>query len=90
MFGYQKTHRILTVASRDVYTYNYYNINDDGSILHVVYDDEKDDMPEEPGCVRMQMPLGGVHFQPLKGDPTKCTVTMYGEASLGGSIPAFV
>jgi hypothetical protein len=47
-------------------------------------------MPEESGCVRMTVPLGGVVFQPLEGDPTKCTVTMYGEASLGGSIPNFV
>ena len=47
-------------------------------------------MPEEPGTVRMHMPLGGVHFVPNKGDPSKCSVTMYGEASLGGYIPDFV
>ena len=47
-------------------------------------------MPEEPGCVRMQMPLGGIEFKPMKDDPTKCTVTMYGEANLGGYIPDFV
>ena len=47
-------------------------------------------MPEEPGCVRMQVPLGGIEFKPMKDDPTKCNVTMYGKMNLGGYIPEFV
>ena len=90
LFSYQKLHRVLTVAARDVYQYIYYNINPDGSIILVLYDDEKDDMPEEPGCVRMQVPLGGLSMTPIKGEQNRCNITIYGEVNLGGYIPEFV
>ena len=89
-FGYQKMFRVLTVSSRDCYVYNYYNMNDDGSIIHCVYVDEKDDMPDEPGCVRMSIPVGGMKFTPNKEDPSKCSVTVYMEVNVGGYIPEFI
>ena len=81
---------MLSVAPRDGYQYYFYNIEDDGSIYLVVYDDPKDDMPEEPGCVRMSMPLGGISFVPMRDDQSKCMVTFYGEANIGGYIPKYI
>ena len=78
VFSYTKLHGIFTVASRDYYAYQYFNIEPNGAIYYCIFDDEKDDMPEEKGSVRIVTPLGGAAFEPMDGDPTKCTVTMYG------------
>ena len=50
----------------------------------------EDDMPEEPGCVRMKVPIGGVIFKPLKDDSTKCEMIYMVEADLGGNIPGWI
>jgi hypothetical protein len=78
VFSYTKLHSIFTVASRDYYAYQYFNIEPNGAIYYCIFDDEKDDMPEEKGSVRIVTPLGGAAFEPMDGDPNKCTVTMYG------------
>lgn len=38
LYGYQKTHRILTVSSRDIYQMIYWEIEADGSIYMVIYE----------------------------------------------------
>ena len=88
LYGYQSTHRIMTVASRDVYQYCFYNILPDDSIIMTIFEEE--DMPEEDGKVRMRLPVGGIHCIPKKDDPTKCDVEMIVECSLMGYIPAWV
>ena len=79
VLGYTKLPRIFTVAARDSYHYTYYTIEDNGAIYCCLFDDEGDDMPEEPGCVRMNAPLAGVAFEPMQDDQNKCKVTMCGE-----------
>ena len=89
LYGYQKLYKILTVASRDVYCMSYWEIMDDNSIYQVVWS-EDEDMPDEPGCVRMSVPVGGAIFKPLKDDKTKCEMTYIIEADLGGNIPVWI
>ena len=38
MYGYQKTHRILTVASRDVYQMLFWDIEPNGKIYLVLFE----------------------------------------------------
>jgi hypothetical protein len=90
ILSYSRTHRVLTVASRDIYQIHFYTITDNGSIYQVLFEDDTEEHPEEPDCVRMRSPLGGIVFEPMKGDPTKCNIVMYAEANLGGYIPEFV
>ena len=47
-------------------------------------------MPEEPGCVRMTVPVGGLWFKPKPGDPNKSDIIFVAEADLGGNIPGWV
>ena len=76
------------MASRDLYQYQFWEIMDDNSIYMVAYGEE--DMPEEPGCVRMTVPVGGAIFKPLKDDKNKCEMMFLVEADLGGNIPGWV
>jgi len=78
------------VQSRDVYQYGIWNITDSGSIYFVLVDMADDDRPEEPGCVRMEVPIGGFLFTPRKGDSTKCDIDYVGEVNLKGNIPDWV
>lgn len=65
------------------------DILSDGTIKTLFW--EVPDKPETKGKVKMQLPLAGVYFKPLKDDPRgKTQVILYLEASLGGSIPAWV
>ena len=89
IIGYQSTHKILAVASRDCYQYTFMDILKDGTIKTLCW--EVPDKPEVKGKVRMTLPLAGVYFKPLKDDPRgKTQVIFYLEASLGGNIPAWV
>jgi hypothetical protein len=67
----------------------FWEILDDDSIQVVVWG-EDEDMPEEPGCVRMSVPVGGLWFKPKPGDPTKSEIIFIAEADLGGNIPGWV
>jgi hypothetical protein len=89
LIGYQSTYKILAVASRDVYQYAFMDIDKDGTLKIILW--EVPDKPATKGKVRMILPLAGVFFKPLKDDPRgKCQISFYLEASLGGSIPAWV
>ena len=89
IYGYQKLHRILTVSSRDIYQMIYWEIEADGSIYMVVYE-QIEDTPEETDCVRMRLPIGGCLFEPMPNDPTKTKTTLFLEADLCGYIPGYV
>ena len=49
-----------------------------------------DDYPQTKGIVRMNVPIGGVHYQPFKDDPNKCSVVSIMECDLGGNIPYWI
>jgi len=89
LIGYQRTFRIFTVASRDMYNNVWWNIDDKGRYYLVLFDMAEDDLPEEEGCVRMLCPIGGFIFEPLPDDPSKCTMTMIAEGDVRGNIPKF-
>ena len=89
LYGYQKLHKILSVASRDLYQMSFWEVMDDNSVYCVIWG-EDEDMPEEPGCVRMTVPIGGAIFKPLKDDKTKCEMTYIAEAHLGGNVPGWI
>jgi len=81
MYGYQKTHRILTVSSRDVYQMIFWDMDSNGSIYMVIYE-QLEDTPDEDGIVRMRLPIGGVLFEAVPGEPNKTKTTMVLEADL--------
>lgn len=88
MIAYQATHKIVTVASRDVYQACFMDAQKDGTIKTVYWGMDK---PEVKGKVRMELPLAGMIFKPLKDDPRgKTQVCLFLEASLGGSIPGWI
>jgi hypothetical protein len=87
LYGYQKTHRILTVSSRDIYQMIFWEIDPDGSIFMVIYE-QIEDTPEETECVRMRLPIGGCLFQPMPGNKSKTWLVC--EADLCGYIPSYV
>ena len=64
----------------------FWEIMDDNTIILVCWGDDED-MPEESGCVRMTVPIGGAYFNPLKNDKTKCEMVYICEAHLGGNVP---
>ena len=87
--GYQCGFRILTVAARDVEQIGLIQPARDGSIKVIVWGD--DTKPAKPGNVRMNMPVCGVYFKPMKDDSKgKTQVSMVLEITLGGSLPAWV
>jgi len=53
VIGYQRTYRILTVASRDLYQNAFWNGYPDGSVKSILWDTGDDDYPLEKNCVRM-------------------------------------
>ena len=89
LIGYQCTFKVLTVASREIYQYSFMDVQRDGTIKCIFW--EVPDKPVTKGKVKMELPLAGVYFKPLKDDPRgKTQIVLYLEASLGGSIPAWV
>ena len=90
VIGYQRTYRILTVASRDLYQNVFWNGYQDGSVMSILWDTGDDDYPLEKNCVRMQCPIGGFHVFPQEGDPTKSYIRMVVEADLKGNIPQYI
>ena len=81
MYGYQKTHRILTVSSRDIYQMIFWDMDSNGNIYMVIYE-QLEDTPDEDGIVRMRLPIGGVLFEAVPGEPNKTKTTMVLEADL--------
>ena len=81
--AWQKTLRILTVAPRDLYTYNICNVMENGAIYLVIADIQE--KPEESGNVRMRVPLGGVLFSPKEDGGS--TIEYLVEGDLKGNIP---
>lgn len=90
MVGYQRTWRMFTVASRDMYQHLYWTIDDKDRIFVIGWDTSADDLPEEQDCVRMLCPIGGFVFEPLENDKSKCMMTMIVEADVRGQIPQFI
>ena len=89
-YGYQKTKKILTISSRDVYINVLWNQLQDGSIITVIFDETGDDAPAHKGCVRMRVPLSGALIVPDKSNPKKCEVKQVLEVSMEGKIPGYV
>jgi hypothetical protein len=59
----------------------FWDMTSDGSIYMVLYE-ELEDTPDEDGIVRMRLPIGGVHFEPVPGNPNKTKTTLVLEADL--------
>ena len=64
--GYQSTHRIMAVASRDVYQACFLHAEKDGTMKTIYWGVDR---PNTKGKVRMELPLAAVIFKPLKDDP---------------------
>ena len=62
--GYLKMHRIGPVSARDVYVWGWNHIDENG-VIWMLYTDKEVDKPDEDGCVRMDVPLGGFVIEPL-------------------------
>jgi hypothetical protein len=77
------------VSARDVYQLLFWDIEPDGKIYMVLYE-ELEDTPEETDIVRMRLPIGGVLFEPVPGEPNKTKTTLVLEADLCGYIPGYV
>ena len=87
----QKTHRIVTVAPRDLFQMVLSNAFNDGTIMTICYDTIQCDLPATPGCVRMRCPLAGFKVSPNSKHPkTKCRMDCIIETSIGGNIPQFI
>jgi len=89
-YGYQKTKKILTISSRDVYINVLWNQLPDGSIITVIFDQTGDDAPPHKGCVRMRVPLSGALIVPDKSNPKRCEIKQVLEVSMEGKIPGYV
>ena len=89
VMGYQRTHRLVTLAPRDLYNYCIFNIEESGRCWIVCWDAEGE-FPETPGCVRMSCPLGGMLFTPFPDDPSKCHVDLVIEADARGFVPLWI
>ena len=76
----------MTVAPRDVHTYNIVNVMENGSIYLVIADIQ--DKPEERGMVRMRIPIGGVLFSPQEDGGTKIDYVVEGDFK--GNIPQWI
>ena len=86
---YQSTNRIGMVSSRDVFYYSFQNVERDGSVTCVFWEDLN--AQETKGKVRMRMPIAAFKFKPIRDDLRgKTEVQLLCEASLGGSIPTWV
>jgi len=89
-FGYQCTHRVSFVSSRDFYQLAWFNMEADGSIILVCFEDLNPNLLPRESCVRMRLPIAGLIFSPKKKDSTKTEISMVVEADLGGSVPGWV
>ena len=67
----------------------FWDIDANGCIFMVIYE-QLEDTPDEDGIVRMRLPIGGVLFEPVPGEPNKTKTTMVLEADLQGYIPGYV
>ena len=87
LLAYQVNKRVLTISERDLYMHQYCDIDDDGNLYTFVSDEFCKDCPDEKGCVRMDIPLGGYVIKPDKSDPNKCTLFALFEVDPMGNIP---
>ena len=87
---YQRTHKILMVAPREFNLYMFINIEEDGSILMILFTNEDD--PREPmaGTVMGGIPYGAIHITPDPKNPKRCSMNCHLEIDLSGNIPEFV
>ena len=90
LVGYQRSHRIITVAPRDMYQEGLGNCEADGTIWIALHDADSTEYPVESGIVRMSTPIAGFRFTPYPDDPSKCTVEMLIECNIGGLIPNWI
>ena len=80
------------MAPRDAYHYVFVKPepNENNSIYVALYTVDDEDDPEESGCVRMTIPIGGIAFKSVEGG-TKTDATLMLESNLNiKAIPDFV
>lgn len=87
---YQKTHRILMVASREFNIYLFSNVEEDGSILILLFSNSDIPFTAASDSVLGGLPLGAALITPDPSNPKKCSIRYHLEIDLGGSIPEFV
>jgi hypothetical protein len=81
------------VAARDCKINCFYNVEEDGSILVLMYSNEDIVYPEEGAgamVVTGTCPIGGCLISPDPNDPGKCTFKFSLEINLNGWVPSMV